>query len=116
MKCLLPLVFVLAACSTAEAPPPDVLERAKFKQVLLGAQLVEARVNQEMVVEHRTDNPVEAYYTELFKKEGVTREQFEHTYRFYTEHPAELKAIYEELIVELDSLKERAVDQPVVPK
>lgn len=116
MKRLLPLLFVLAACSTAEAPPADVLERAKFKQVLLGAQLVEARLNQEMVIEHRTDNPVEVYYTELFKKEGVTREQFEHTYRFYTEHPAELKVIYEELIVELDSLKERAVDQPVVPK
>lgn len=116
MRRLLPLLFVLAACSTAEAPPADLLDRAKFKQVLLGAQLVEARLNQEMVIEHRMDNPVEVYYTDLFKKEDVTREQFERTYRFYTEHPAEMKAIYEELIVELDSLKENVVDQPVVPK
>lgn len=116
MRRLLPLLFVLSACSTAEAPPDDLLDRAKFKQVLLGAQLVEARLNQEMVIEHRTDNPVEVYYTELFNKEGITREQFERTYRFYTEHPVEMKVIYEELIVELDSLKERVVDQPVVPK
>jgi hypothetical protein len=113
---LLPFLFLLAACSTAEAPSADLIERDKFKQVLLRAQLVEARLNHEMVIDHRTDSPVVTYYAELFKEEGVTEEQFKRTFQYYTEHPLELKAIYAEILVELDSLKENDRPQPSAPK
>jgi hypothetical protein len=116
MRFLLPFVLLLAACSNGEAPPSDLIERDQFKQVLLRAQLVEARLNHEMVIDHRPDSPVKDYYAELFTEQGITEDQFKHTFQYYAEHPVELKAIYTEILVELDSLKENERPQPSAPK
>jgi hypothetical protein len=116
MRFLLPFILLLAACSNAEAPPADLIERDRFKHVLLRAQLVEARLNHEMVIDHRPDSPVKDYYAELFTEEQITEEQFKRTFQYYAEHPEELKAIYAEILVELDSLKENDRPQPSAPK
>ncbi|MBL7963049.1 MAG: DUF4296 domain-containing protein [Flavobacteriales bacterium] len=99
------LLLALIACATPEAPA-DLLPRDRFKHLLLEAQLIEARVNHERIVEQRMDSPVEAYYDTLFSREGVTREQFDRTYTYYTQHPGELKAVLEEVLNELGQRKD----------
>lgn len=99
------LLLALTSCATAEAPK-DLLPRDRFKHLLLEAQLIEARVNHERIVEQRMDSPVEAYYDTLFAREGVTREDFERTYSFYTQHPVEMKAVLEEVLNELGQRKD----------
>jgi hypothetical protein len=106
MRALL-LLVLLAACSTVEAPPADLLDRTVFKRLLLRSHLVEARISQERVIEHRPDSRSEAYYAELFKDEGVTREQFDRTFRWYADHPADMRTLYEEVLTELDSMQAR---------
>jgi hypothetical protein len=59
---------------------------------------------------------VKDYYAELFTEEQITEEQFKRTFQYYAEHPEELKAIYAEILVELDSLKENDRPQPSAPK
>jgi hypothetical protein len=108
MRTLLPTLLLLAACGAAEAPPDDLLDRATFTRVLLEAQLVEARLNHELVIGKRGDSPVERYYEELFRQEGVAREDFERTFDWYTGHPEELRAVYQQVLTSLDSLKETA--------
>jgi len=100
-------LLLLVACTPGEAPPPGVLTREQFKEVLLQAQLIEARVNHELIVEHRSGVPTERYYAELFEEQGITEEQFTTSYRHYLDHPEELKAIYEEIITELTFRKDR---------
>jgi hypothetical protein len=111
MRWLPPLLVLLLGCTHAEAPPEGLLDRAKFKQVLLQAQLVEARLNHEMVIDHRMDSPVRRYYADMFKEQGVTDDQFKRTFDHYTVHPEEMRSIYEEILTELDSLKERGRPQ-----
>ncbi len=91
----------LAACSTVEERPADLLPQDKFTQVLLEGQLIEARVNHEQVIDKFTKVPVLQYYTEMFKEQGVTEEQFKTTYQWYVDHPAELKDIYNEVLTGL---------------
>jgi hypothetical protein len=105
---LLPLLWQLMACDDAPPQrPADLLDRELFTELLLEAQLIEARINHELVVEHVSDVPGQRYYEELFSSKGVTREQFERTFAWYSEQPEELKAIYEEIVDELVRRKDR---------
>jgi hypothetical protein len=49
---VLSLLVFFAACSSGDVPPAELLARDRFKEVLLEAQLIEARVNHELIVEH----------------------------------------------------------------
>ena len=101
MRNLCVLLLCLAACSGGDVPPEGVLERGKFKGLLLEAQLIEARRHRETVIDRRPDVPVRQYYDSLFAKEDVTADQFITTFEYYSERPEELKAIYEEILAEL---------------
>jgi hypothetical protein len=106
MRALLATLVLLFACGQQEPMPEGLLDREKFTAVLLDAQLLEARRNHEMVVEHRQEVPIETYYQQVFEKHGITEEQFRATFDHYTKRPEELKAIYEEIIVELGRRKD----------
>lgn len=99
------LFIALSACTAEEPVPADILPRDRFRDALLKAQLVEARLNHEMMVDKRMDMPAAQYYDTLFVKEGITRDEFLRTFNWYTEHPKEMKAVYEEV---LSALQQRA--------
>jgi hypothetical protein len=104
------ICLLFAAC-TSGAVEDDLLPRDRFREVLLEAQLIEARMNRELVAQPEGEVPTAKYYEELFTKEGVTKEQFQRTFDHYADRPEELKAIYEEIITELSQRK----DAPVQP-
>jgi len=101
------LLTVLFACGTKDAaPPPDLLPREKFVTVLLEAQLIEARMNHDLMIAHMADVPSDEYYAELFAEYGTTKEQFQATFDHYTEHPEQMEVIYQEIITELSKRKD----------
>lgn len=110
---LLPAVCSAAffvACSSGENTADDRLPRETFKNTLLEAQLIEARLHHEMIVDKRMDMPVGRYYEEMLKEQGVSEEAFKRTFDWYTEHPEELKTIYAEVLVELQRRGEQVKD------
>ncbi len=100
------LLLFLMACGSDERVPEELLPRDKFLSVLIEAQLIEARTNHELVIEQRSDSPVERYYEEMFKEQGVSRAAFDSTYAYYARRPEQMKAIYEEVLTELTRSKE----------
>jgi len=94
-------VLLMAACSLPEERPADLLAREKFTEVLLEAQLIEARVNQEAMIDKKADIPDKSYYAEMFEAQGVAEEAFKTTFEWYVDHPAELKDIYNEVLAGL---------------
>ncbi len=101
---LLPLLLFLLLISCSQQipqPPSDALPRDKFKRVLMESQLIEARLNHEMIIDKRLDTPVKTYYAEMFKQQGVSEEMFKKTFEWYAEHPEQLKPMYEEILVDL---------------
>lgn len=108
MKRSLLFAFVLAACSAqAPTPPADLIPRDAFVQVLADVQMIEARINHEMVVDQRTDSPAQRYYDELYTERKITKDLYARTYQWYVEHPEQLKAVYEDVLVELGKRKEK---------
>ncbi len=82
------------------------MDREHFTTVLLEAQLIEAQVNHELVIEQLADIPTDSYYDQLFREHGTDREQFARTFAYYAARPEDLKAIYEEIITELTQRKD----------
>ncbi len=96
---MIPLLAL--ACGREEERPADLLDRSSFKAVLVEAQLIEARVNREMTVDKRQDIPVKQYYAEMFAQKDIPAEAFHRTFNWYAEHPEELKAVYADVLTEL---------------
>lgn len=108
--------LAFAACSNKEqALPEGVLDRAKFTAVLVEMQLVEARMNHELVVAPQGQVPVDAYADDVFKEQGVTRESFTTSFTHYAKDPEDLKRIYEEVITELGRRKDLGLGAPKEP-
>jgi hypothetical protein len=98
---LLAIAAVFGACTTLEEPPADLLPRDTFTRVLLEAQLIEAKVNHERFIDKAEDVPSTEYYDRMFAEQGVTEQAFNVTYRWYVDHPAELKDIYSDVLTAL---------------
>lgn len=104
---LLLVIFLLASCAQQEPEPPaDLIGRDAFVQVLADVQLIEARINHEMVVDQRIDSPAQRYYDELYTDRKITKDHYARTYQWYAEHPERMKAVYEDVLVELGRRKE----------
>ncbi len=107
MRHLLILSLMLfLSCGRQEKEPDGLLDEETFIQVLAEAQIIEARMNQELVVEHRGEVPTRRYYAEVFTRFNTDKEQFERTFAYYTSRPEEMKAIYEEVLAELGRRKD----------
>lgn len=107
MRSFVLIALLVAACSHGpEAPPDDVLPRDRFKDALLEAQLIEARMNHELVVSHHNAIPADQYYSEMFKAQGTTKEQFQKSFTYYSGRPEEMKGIYEEILNEISRRKD----------
>ena len=107
MKRLFIITLLALACSAREdAPPSDVLPRDRFKEVLLEAQLLEARMSQELTVAHVGTIPSEQYYEELFKAKGTTKDEFRRSFAYWSGRSEDMKEIYEEILAELGRRKD----------
>lgn len=99
-------LLILAGCEQEKEVPEGMLDRETFKAVLTEAQLIEARINQEMAIRQSREVPMQQYYRELFETYNTDREQFERTFSYYSSDPAELRSIYEEILTELSRRKD----------
>ncbi len=108
MKLLYGIAIVLfVACSSSGGNAPEgILDRERFKQTLLEAQLIEARMNHELIIAHLSEIPGEQYYADMFKVQGTTKEEFTKSFAYYSERPEEMRAIYEEIFTELSRRKD----------
>lgn len=104
---ILVLVGFLGCSGPDQKPPADLIPRDRFVQVLADVHVIEARISHEMVVDQRTDSPAQRYYEEMYTERGITKEQYVRTYRWYTEHPDVMKALYDEVLQELGGRKEK---------
>lgn len=100
------LALVLLGCTAQEpAPPADLIARGAFVQVLADVQMIEARINHA-VVDQRTDSTGQNYYDGMYAERKITKDEYARTYQWYAEHPEQMKAVYEEVLVELGKRKE----------
>lgn len=105
---LVSLTLGLFSCSGGDKTldvPDGILEREKFKAVLIDFQLAEAAISEERGKRDEVEYKTNLYYHHMFKKHDITREEFKKNIKYYTKYPGEFTAIYEEVINELSKLQ-----------
>ena len=85
-------------------PPSYVLDEQLFVKVLTDCYLGEAAVGVN-VKNVRGEQFDSAYQFNPFKDNNITKEQFDTTIAYYSEHPKKLKLIYERILANLSEIQ-----------
>lgn len=95
---LLLLICLSCAPEKRGTQPPDLIPHEEMVGVLTDLTLCEAALGGE---------PLAAFHDTLsrinvLKERGIAQERFLNSFRYYTEHPKELRSIYAEVVARLD--------------
>ena len=77
--------------------PKGILDTDKMTSVMVDIQLVEGLIAVRTIQTEK----INFYYNSTFKKHKIDKETFDRSIEYYTDHPAELEIIYQDVITEL---------------
>jgi len=93
---------LLFACTDAGKVviPDSVLPKEKMAEVMVDIHLLEASMNLNIAeAENKPAN------LDLFSKHSTTKQQYDESYKFYTEHPELLTEIYQLVLNDLSKMQ-----------
>lgn len=109
------LCLLLFACSEDKQVviPAGVLPKEQMAAVMTEIHLLEASQNLNISSPVAKDElpDLESTTLELLKKKGVTKEQYETSFIFYSEHPEILSEIYQEVLNSLSQLQAKVANE-----
>ncbi len=96
------ILLISIGCSN---PDEGYIEEDKFVEILTDIHLADAVVSYELGKDMDALRSVQGYYTEVFEKHGVTKEEFEKSYDHYSEDLNRMKTIFEKVQKRLRKLE-----------
>jgi len=102
-------VLFLAACSEKSAEdvlPENLIPIPEFSTIMTDVQLMEATFNQKMFKEDEPLKLMAEFYTQIFAKHNISKEDFETSYHYYADRPEQMMEVYELVITELSKQEE----------
>jgi len=107
-KYLMSIVVCLSlGCSEepAEQIPGDVLPIEKMTDIMLDVQLIEGGIVIRKYNKMQRKEQISDYYKSLYHKHKVSKETFESSLKYYTDHPDKLETIYDGMLERLSQLE-----------
>ncbi len=109
------LLILLFACShkQTESIPPTVLSKEKMAAVLVDIHLLEAMMNTNTLNPDKissTNAPV-LPTVDVFKKNNISKKQYDDSFDFYTKHPEMLTEIYQVVLNSLSKMQAEAMNK-----
>lgn len=113
LKKIAPLFFCLLflACSSPESLkiPSTVLSKEKMAALMLDIQLMEATMNTSiMKTEFLSAAPPN---TNILKKNGVSKKQYDESFEFYANHPELFAEIYQIVLNDLSKMQAEVMNK-----
>lgn len=94
--------YLLSGCS---GPDSSVLTEEKMVDVATDIHLVEAGIKFIRRTEPVDDAQVYKAFDSVFRKNNITKEQYEQSMDYYQSHPEKLDKIYTEVITRLSTMQ-----------
>jgi len=102
---LLAFFFLLLSCGRKDdafVKPEGILSQDSMATIMTDIHLIEgAKVGRKIMGDTLT---VENYYSKVYDKYGITKEEFEKNFAFYNRHPEKMDQIFESVIEKLNSI------------
>jgi hypothetical protein len=109
------LLLLLFSCSGEKqiTIPDTVLSQERMADIMTDIHLLEASMNlnisKGLVIGN--NRGLGATTLAILKQKGVTKEQYETSFRFYTEHPALLNDVYQLVLNNLSKLQAKVANE-----
>ena len=100
---LLALAFTACVDKVVDLPE-GYLSKEEMVDIMVDIHLVEGARSGTLLL--GDTNKLPDYYARIYEKYGLTEAEFKTNFDWYTQHPQQLKEVYEEVIVELSKLEE----------
>ncbi len=98
----------LSACiRPKEEKPANLIEPSKMTQILTDLQLADAYIAIQKSESKDIKQLATHLQDSLFKKHQITRAQFDTSMKWYAAHAEELDKIYDQVIQQLELMKEQ---------
>ena len=87
-------LVILCYCSTPDVPE-DLISKDKVVKVMMEVHLLEAKINNVPIDPYDSTQAVYEHYEKLlFKDLGITQDQYERSFNYYVDNPADFEKIY----------------------
>lgn len=107
------LCLLFSACSEkkTESIPDHILSKQKMAEVMLDIHLLEASIslNVTNVDKYTIGNPTPNF--DVLKKNNITKKQYDESFDYYTQHPALLNEVYQEVLNELSKMQAEVMNK-----
>jgi|1185.fasta_scaffold48444_2 hypothetical protein len=108
------LIVLFTSCSTSDSTiiPDNVLSKEEMAGVLADVHILEAAMNLNIsnAIQSENDNREETVLS-ILKKNGVTKEKYEESFRFYSEHPKLFAEVYKLILSNLSELQAKTANE-----
>lgn len=97
----------LFACTDSDtiAVPDSVLAKEKMADVMTDIHLLEATLNLHVGSTDKLGPDGKPINVNIYKKHQITKEQFDESYKFYTENPELLAEVYQLVLNKLSRMQ-----------
>ena len=103
---LLGLVFGLGCGEKPdESVPIDVLSIQEMTEIMVDVQLIEGGIVIRKYNKTQRKGQIADYYKSLYHKHKISKETFENSLKYYTDHPDKLEEIYDGMLERLSKLE-----------
>ena len=109
------LYMFLFACShkQTESIPDTILPKEKMAEVLTDVHLLEAMMNTNTLTPGKISSTNIAIppAIDVFKKNNISKKQYDESFDFYTKHPEMLSEIYQQVLNNLSKMQAQTMNK-----
>jgi len=106
-------LFMACAEEPIEVIPIDVFSIEKMTAVMVDIQLIEGGIVIRKYNKTQRQGEIVEYYKALFEKHQISREEFDYSFKYYTDHPEKLEEVYEKMLEKLSELEAEVGNEKV---
>ncbi len=114
-SCILLFVLLTGCRNVAPNTSPTPISKKNMVKLLTEITLAEAGSDPRNLSRTQFEAELAQRYAHILQKHGVSYEQFTTSFQYYLARPAELAALYDEVIMELTSREARLREQANMP-
>jgi hypothetical protein len=106
------LLVMLYSCTSGEDKvkvPDNIIHPDSMVKVLVDFQLAEAALQVKQQERKEPRKYIGLYYSFIFKKHDINREDLDNSLQFYSGHPKLLQEIYEKVLTELSTRQSKTL-------
>lgn len=107
MRSIFAIILMVMALGCGEVkptnpPPANLIGTVQMEEILRDMCKIEARFQRRLSLKNTKHLDMAlANYASVFNKHHITEEDFKASYNYYSEHPDQMQALYDSVIVNL---------------